>query len=378
MKNLDLQEIREQLDGIDSRLVELFEKRMQLCADVAEFKIETGKAVYDGEREKQKLQAVTDIAHGDFNKKGVYELFSQLMSISRKFQYRIQAEHGMNPDTGFSMVDKLKTKGARVVYQGVEGSYQHGAALKFFGEQASMYHVRSFEDAMVEVEEGRADYAVLPIENSSAGAVSDNYDNLVKHDLYIVAETRLAVNHALLGLPEAELGDIRRVYSHPQALMQCSRYLNANRQWCQFNVENTAVAAKKVLEDKDPSQAAVASQIAGQLYGLKVLESSINHEKDNTTRFIILSKEPVYTKDASKVSICFEGLHKSGSLYNMLGNFIYNDVNMVMIESRPIEGSSWEYRFFVDVEGSLGDAAIRNALRGIQEEAVSMRVLGNY
>lgn len=378
MKNLDLQEIREQLDGIDSRLVELFEKRMQLCADVAEFKIETGKAVYDGEREKQKLQAVTDIAHGDFNKKGVYELFSQLMSISRKFQYRIQAEHGMNPDTGFSMVDKLKTKGARVVYQGVEGSYQHGAALKFFGEQASMYHVRSFEDAMVEVEEGRADYAVLPIENSSAGAVSDNYDNLVKHDLYIVAETRLAVNHALLGLPEAELGDIRRVYSHPQALMQCSRYLNANRRWCQFNVENTAVAAKKVLEDKDPSQAAVASQIAGQLYGLKVLESSINHEKDNTTRFIILSKEPVYTKDASKVSICFEGLHKSGSLYNMLGNFIYNDVNMVMIESRPIEGSSWEYRFFVDVEGSLGDAAIRNALRGIQEEAVSMRVLGNY
>lgn len=378
MKNLDLQEIREQLDSIDSRLVELFEKRMQLCADVAEFKIETGKAVYDGEREKQKLQAVTDIAHGDFNKKGVYELFSQLMSISRKFQYRIQAEHGMNPDTGFSMVDKLKTKGARVVYQGVEGSYQHGAALKFFGEQASMYHVRSFEDAMVEVEEGRADYAVLPIENSSAGAVSDNYDNLVKHDLYIVAETRLAVNHALLGLPEAELGDIRRVYSHPQALMQCSRYLNANRQWCQFNVENTAVAAKKVLEDKDLSQAAVASQIAGQLYGLKVLESSINHEKDNTTRFIILSKEPVYTKDASKVSICFEGLHKSGSLYNMLGNFIYNDVNMVMIESRPIEGSSWEYRFFVDVEGSLGDAAIRNALRGIQEEAVSMRVLGNY
>ena len=378
MDNLDLQEIREQLDGIDAQLVELFEKRMQLCTDVAGFKIETGKAVYDGEREKQKLQTVTALAHGDFNKKGVHEFFSQLMTISRRYQYRLMAEHGLNPDTGFSMVDRLKTEGARIVYQGVEGSYGHGAALQFFGDQASVYHVRTFEDAMVEVEEGRADYAVLPIENSSAGAVSDNYDNLVKHNLYIVAETRLAVDHALLGLPEAELGDIRRVYSHPQALMQCSQYLSANRQWCQFNMENTAVAAKKVLEDKDPSQAAVASVIAGRLYGLKVLESSINYNKNNTTRFIILSKQPVYTRDAAKVSICFEGLHKSGSLYNMLGNLIYNDVNMLMIESRPIEGRSWEYRFFVDVEGSLSDAAIRNALKGISEEAVSMRILGNY
>lgn len=378
MKNLDLQEIRGQLDEIDARLVELYEKRMQLCADVAEFKIETGKAVYDGEREKQKLQAVTGMAHGEFNKKGVYELFSQLMTVSRRFQYRLLAEHGQSPDTGFTMVDRLNTDGVRIVYQGVEGSYGHGAALQFFGGQAQVYHVKTFEDAMVEVEEGRADYAVLPIENSSAGAVSDNYDNLVKHNLYIVAETPLAVEHALLGLPQAELKDIRRVYSHPQALMQCSQYLNANRQWHQFNMENTAVAAKKVLEDKDPSQAAVASVIAGKLYGLKVLESSINHNKDNTTRFIILSRQPVYTRDAAKVSICFEGLHKSGSLYNMLGNFIYNDVNMLMIESRPIEGRSWEYRFFVDVEGSLGDAAVRNALKGISEEAVSMRILGNY
>ena len=117
---------------------------------------------------------------------------------------------------------------------------------------------------------------------------------------------------------------------------------------------------------------------AGALYGLKVLEASINNNKNNTTRFIIVARKPMYRKDAGKVSICFEGLHKSGSLYNMLGNFIYNDVNMLMIESRPIEGRSWEYRFFVDVEGSLGDPAIRNALLGISEEAVSMRILGNY
>ena len=378
MENLDLQEIRGQLDEIDSQLVQLFERRMKLCGDVAEFKIGTGKQVYDGERERQKLETVTGLTHGDFNRQGVYELFSQIMTISRRLQYGLLAEHGMNLDTGFTMVDDLTRDNVRIVYQGVEGAYSHGAALQYFGDDADVYHVPSFEDALVEVEEERADYAVLPIENSSAGAVSDNYDNLVKHNLYIVAETRVSVTHALLGLPGAGLSDIRRVYSHPQALMQCSRYLNANRQWTQFSVENTAGAAKKVLEDQDPSQAAVASEIAGKLYGLQVLERAINHDKDNTTRFIILSRTPVYKKGAGKVSICFEGLHKSGSLYNMLGNFIYNNVNMVMIESRPIVGRSWEYRFFVDVEGSLSDGAIQNALKGISEEAVSMRILGNY
>lgn len=378
MENLDLQEIRGRLDEIDSQLVELFERRMKLCGDVAEFKIETGKPVYDGEREKQKLESVKSMVQVEFDKQSVYELFFQIMSISRKFQYRLLAEHGFKLDSGFTMVEDLKRDGVRIVYQGVEGAYSHGAALQYFGDDADVYNVPSFEDALVEVEEGRADYAVLPIENSSAGAVSDNYDNLVKHNLYIVAETQVSVTHALLGLKGASMEDIKRVYSHPQALMQCSRYLNANRQWTQYSVENTAGAAKKVLEEQDPAQAAVASEIAGKLYGLQVLERAINHEKDNTTRFIILSKSPVYKKGAGKVSICFEGLHKSGSLYNMLGNFVYNDVNMVMIESRPIEGRSWEYRFFVDVEGSLGDAAIQNALKGISEEAVSMRILGNY
>ena len=331
------------------------------------------------------------MAHGDFNRQGVYELFSQIMTISRRLQYGILAGHGQRLDTGFTMVQELKRDHSRIVYQGVEGAYSHAAALQYFGDDADVYHVPSFEDAMVEVEEGRADYAVLPIENSSAGAVSGNYDNLVMHNLYIVAETQVSVNHALLGLKGAVLSDIKRVYSHPQALMQCSRYLNANRQWTQFSVENTAGAAKKILEDQDIAQAAVASETAGRLYGLQVLERGINHDKDNTTRFIILSKSPVYRKDAGKVSICFEGLHKSGSLYNMpvsythlralynmLGNLIYNNVNMLMIESRPIVGRSWEYRFFVDVEGSLGDAAIQNALKGISEEAVSMRILGNY
>ena len=378
MENLDLQEIRGQLDGIDSQLVELFERRMKLCGDVAEYKIGTGKAVYDAAREKEKLGTVTGMAHGDFNRQGVYELFSQIMTISRRLQYGILAGHGQCLDTGFTMVQELKRDHSRIVYQGVEGAYSHAAALQYFGDDADVYHVPSFEDAMVEVEEGRADYAVLPIENSSAGAVSGNYDNLVMHNLYIVAETQVSVNHALLGLKGAVLSDIKRVYSHPQALMQSSRYLNSHRDWAQYSVENTAASAKKVLNDGKKNQAAVASEKAGKLYGLKVLEPSINHNKDNTTRFIILSRDPIYREDASKVSISFELPHTSGSLYNMLSNFIYNHVNMRMIESRPIAGRNWEYRFFVDIEGNLGDAQIQNALKGIEEEASNMRILGNY
>ncbi|MFR3730036.1 prephenate dehydratase [Lacrimispora sp.] len=378
MKTLDLEEIRKQLDGIDRELVALFETRMELCREVAEYKIGTGKPVYDGEREQQKIDAVTGMVEGEFLKQAVKELFTQIMTISRNYQYRQMAESGFQAEHTFRPVKSLALSGVRVAYQGVEGAYSHGAALKYFGQEASLYHVATWDDAMKEVEEGRADYAVLPIENSSAGAVTDNYDLLMKYHNYIVAETFLTVNHALLGLPDARTEDIRTVFSHPQALMQCSEFLNANRQWKQISVENTAVAAKKVLEEGDATQAAVASEIAGELYGLKVLSSSINHNKNNTTRFIILSKEAVYREEAEKISLSFELPHKSGSLYNLLSNFIYNGVNMFMIESRPIPGRNWEYRFFVDIEGNLSQASIQNALKGISEEGRNMRILGNY
>nr|WP_330372827.1 prephenate dehydratase [Lacrimispora celerecrescens] len=378
MKTLDLQEIRKQLDGIDREIVSLFEKRMALSGQVAEYKIETGKPVYDREREQQKIESVTGMVEDEFQKQAVRELFTQMMTISRHFQYKLMAEHGLKAENDFRPVKNLPANQVRVVYQGVEGAYTHEAALKYFGADVDIYHVDSWEDAMKEVEAGTADYAVLPIENSSAGAVTHNYDLLIKYNNYIVAETLLPVDHALLGLSEAEEGDIKTVFSHPQALMQCSEFLNANRNWRQISVENTAVAAKKVFEDGDPSQAAVASEIAGNIYGLKVLKSSINHNKNNTTRFIILSREPIYREDAGKISISFELPHKSGSLYNMLSNFIYNGVNMMMIESRPILGRNWEYRFFIDIEGNLSDASIQNALKGISEEGSNMRVLGNY
>ncbi len=378
MNNLDLQEIRAQLDQIDGKLAALFEERMKLCADVAEFKTENGKAVYDPVREKEKLAAVRKLAHSPFTELAMEELFAQLMTISRRYQYQLMGSHSKRTEPEFQMVEYLPTADVRIVYQGVEGAYSHEAALRFFGEQANVYHVPTWEDAMEEVTCGRAAYAVLPIENSSAGAIMDNYDLLLKYNNYIVGETEVVVKHALLGLPEAELSDIRTIYSHPQALMQSSQFLNSHREWRQVSLENTAVAAKQVVEAKDITQAAVASERAGRLYGLKVLKPEINHNSCNVTRFIILGRQPVYRMDAKKVSICFELPHVSGSLYNMLGHFIYNHVNMLMIQSRPILERNWEYRFFVDIEGTLKDAQVQNALLGIKQEAANMRILGSF
>lgn len=375
---MDLQACRDQLDQIDKKIVELFEARMAVCGEVAEDKIRTGKAVYDGAREQQKLDTVEQMAHSEYNQIAVRELFSQMMTISRRYQYRLLAEHGMGIDLGFRKIDALDLGDVRVVYQGVEGAYSHAATLQYFGRDVDAYHVEQFEDAMQEVRDGRADYAVLPIENSSAGAVTDNYDLLVQYKNYIVAETFVAASHALLGTPDAELSDIRTVYSHPQALMQSSAFLGAHREWKQISLENTAVSAKKVIDEGDKSQAAVASETAGKLYGLKVLKTAIQNNQGNTTRFMILSRDAVYRKDAGKVTISFELAHKSGTLYSILGNFIYNGVNMRKIESRPIAGRSWEYRFFIDIEGNLDDAGIKNALKGISEEAQNMRILGNY
>jgi chorismate mutase/prephenate dehydratase len=263
------------------------------------------------------------------------------------------------------------------VYQGVEGAYGHGATLQYFGNDVDAYHVASFEDVMKEIQAGNADFGVLPIENSSAGAINDNYDLLIKYENYIVAEVLLPVSHALLAGQDTELSDIRTVYSHPQALMQCSNYLN-EQGWQQISLANTAVAAKKVIEDGDKTQAAVASEIAGRLYGLKALKTSIQNNQGNTTRFMVVSKKPVYRKDAEKISLCFELPHRYGTLYNVLGNLVFNHVNMLRILSRPIAGRNWEYRFFVDIEGNLQDTAVQNAIKSIEAEASNLRIFGNY
>ena len=375
---IDLQECRDEIDVIDSEIIRLFEKRMKVCEDVAEYKIRTGKKVLDPERERKKLEVLREKAHGEFNRLGAQELFQQIMAISRKRQYQLLNEHGVEDDEKLEMVDHLPLENVTVVFQGVEGAYSYAAMREYFSDEIRSFHVKTWRDAMEEVAEGRADYAVLPIENSTAGIVAGIYDLLAEYDLSIVGEQIIRPEHVLLGMQDASLEDITCVCSHPQALAQCGKYLETHPGWKTREMENTAGSAKQVKEDGDKTQAAIASRQAGELYGLKILAENICYNGQNATRFIIVSKKPIYVKDAHKISIFFELPHESGTLYNMLSHIIYNGLNMTKIESRPIAGRTWEYRFFVDFEGNLKDSAVKNALRGLRDEARNMKILGNY
>ncbi len=377
-KSLDLSEIRNQIDEVDATIVEEFEKRMRLCKDVAQFKIDNGKNVLDKEREIQKIEKVASLAKNDFNRQSVKELFTQIMAISRKLQYQILTENGMSAKIDFKETDDIKRENIKVVYQGVPGAYSHQAMLNYFGNDVENHNVATFREAMEAVSKGVADYAVLPIENSTAGTVNDVYDLLFEFDNYIVATTDVIVRHALLGTKEAELEDIEVVYSHPQGLMQCNEFLEEHRDWQQVSQANTAGSAKKVMEKNNKKYAAIASTIAADIYGLKVLKENINRNSENTTRFIIVGKEKVYKKDASKVFLLFEISHTSGSLYNTLSHFIYNGINMSSIESRPIKGRKWEYRFFVELDGNLKDLSVINAINGLIEETSFVKIVGNY
>ncbi len=351
---------------------------MDICSKVADYKIETGKKVFDRTREEQKLRTLKALTHNEFNACGVQELFEQIMSMSRKLQYKKLAEKGSSGRLPFIGVDRLDTENSRVVFQGAEGAYSQMAMLKYFGEDVNCFHVDTFRDAMCALEEGSADFAVLPIENSTAGIVNESYDLLVEFENYIVGEQIIKIEHCLMGLPGTDYEKIETVYSHPQSLMQSSRYLNEHENWRQISMQNNAFAARKVSEDGDKTQVAIASEQAAKIYDLDILERGVNQSETNSTRFIIVTNQKIFLKNAKKVSLCLEVPHESGSLYHILSHFIYNNLNMCKIESRPIEDRNWEYRFFIDFEGNLADSAVKNALRGLREEARSMKILGNY
>ncbi|MBQ6407540.1 MAG: prephenate dehydratase [Butyrivibrio sp.] len=375
---MDLNELRLEIDNVDRQMVELFEKRMDIASRIADYKIANGKKVFDRDRELQKIKAVKELAHSDFNKIGVEELFSQLMSVSRKLQYQKLSDVGASGHLPFIPIDSIDKKNSRVCYQGAEGAYSELAMKKFFGDDVNCFHVETFRDAMQVLEEGSADYAVLPIENSTAGVISETYDLLTEYENYIVGEQIIEIRHCLMGVKGATLSDIKTVYSHPQSLMQSARFLNQHSDIRQIGMKNNAFAARKVSEDNDKTEAAIASSLAAKIYGLDIIQEGINQADSNSTRFIVVTNQKVFLRGAGKISLCLEIPHEAGALYHIMSHFIYNNLNMTKIESRPIEDKDWEYRFFIDFDGNLEDSAVKNALRGLREEAKMMKVLGNY
>lgn len=374
----DINQIREDIKEVDYKIAELFEKRMKYTAELAETKKEIGAPIYDKNREDEKLADITKNRSNPFIVKGLEEIFIQMMSISRKYQYHLVHQRDRYIENYFTEVPELVMfPDTRVVYAGVPGSFTCMASEKFFGRDIDHYGVAQFKEVALALNNGDADYGVLPIENSSAGDVAGVYNILLENDVCIVGEVFVKVDHCLLGCPGSKIEEIKTVYSHPQGLMQCAPYLEKLGAE-QKSVENTAIAAEMVAKRNNPQEAAIASRRAAELYGLDILAESINFDASNETRFVILSKKRQYTKDASKISISFAVLHESGTLYNILSHFIYNDLNLSHIESVPLPDRQWEYRFYVDISGNLHDPEVRNALQGVRAEAANFRILGNY
>lgn len=376
----NLQEIREEMDALDQEMVRLYQKRIRLCEDVAEYKILTGKPILDRQREEEKLRTLSDLADTEFDKNAIVELYKQIMAISRRYQYAYinrKKESRFN----FLEVEDICKVGddIKVAYQGASGAYQEIAARKFFERvcQPSLQSIPTFEETIDAVLHQDVDFAVIPIENSSAGQVSDTYDLLAGKEVYIVGEICIPIRHALLGVRGALMSDIKTVYSHAQGLMQCQEFLKQNN-FVGVSYPNTALSAKKIQEEKDASQAAIASLLSASVYDLDVLQENINDVDINTTRFVVLSARQMFSSDATKISIVFSIPHKHGSLYDILGNIMFNGLNMLKIESRPIKEREWEYRFFVDIEGNLNDPGVMNALDAIRMEVGEFRILGCY
>ena len=373
----DLTKLRDEIDIIDDQIVRLFERRMGVAENVAAYKRSVGKPVLDKEREKIKIQKVTEKTSNEFNRHGVESLFSQIMAVSRMLQYQRLASERTDLE-GFEVENIETKKTTKVVYAGVPGAYAEAAMDGYFGTEIDGFNVETFGDAMEAVHNGEAEYGVLPIENSSTGSVNDVYDLLSAYDNHIVGEHMVKIEHALLGLPGSRLEDVHTVYSHPQGLMQCSRFLDEHRDWQQVSLQNTAASAKRVLDDGDPGQVAIASRQAAKNFGLTVLKEKLNDLDNNSTSFVIIHHKKVFQENADKISICFELPHESGSLYSILGHFIFNGLNMTRIESRPIKGQPWQYRFFIDFNGNLREQTVKNALHGIQSETENFRILGSY
>ena len=375
---MDIKEARRQIDEIDARIIELYNKRMEKVEEIASSQDGGSIRPLDQQRARAKLSLLRNSNPDTIIGRGAEEILEQIMALGRKRQYQLMAERETRIRLPFTEVESLARDNLRVVYQGDRGSYSDMAMRTFFGDDVDNFNVETFRDAMIAIEEGAADYAVLPIENSTAGVVSQIYDMLAEFENYIVGEQIIRVEHCLMACDEANENTIERVYSHAQSLMQCERFLAGFPHWEQISMQNNAFAAMKVAKEQDVTQAAIAGELAAQLYGLKILKKGINHDENNSTRFIIVTNQKVFVKNANRISICMEGAHESGSLYHLLSHIIYNGLNMTKIESRPIEERSWEYRFFIDFDGNLRDPGVRNALRGLRDDARFLRVLGNY
>lgn len=379
---MDLQQCRSRIDQIDEELVSLFCERMKVVEEVAAYKKANHLPVLQTGRETQVLEHVSQLAgttYGDYAK----ALFTSIMNISKARQntqlqgdgteeYRLFLEEVINRSRKQTL-----PLSARTACQGVEGAYSQRACLQLF-QKPDILFMKTFDDVFRAIEQGEAEFGILPIENSTAGSVTAVYDLMRKHHFYICAATRVKVDHALLVKPGVKLEEVKTIYSHEQGLAQCAAYISGHPGWSQTKYPNTAAAAKYVSETADRGSAAIASDLCAKLYGLDILEEGIQDAKNNFTRFICISKQPWIFPGADKISLALTLPHQVGTLYQLISQIAAFHLNLTKLESRPIPDTDFEFMFYVDIEGSLYDPKTLEFVCGLRQSLNFLEVLGNY
>ncbi len=368
-----LDDYRKEIELIDKQFITLFEQRMDLVLKIAEIKKKHHLQVLQKSREEQ----VIENALANLNKKKYIQcatdFIMQIMRISRDMQKQ-QMQFAHTSGKLLNIKNKCKTIG----FQGVAGSFSEEALIQYFGEEVSRKPYEEFEDVFLGLKNNEVQYGILPIENSTTGAVNVVYDLLEKYGYYIIGEVYIPIRQHLMGISGASFGGIKEVYSHTQGFEQSTDFLNNHKHFRLIPYHNTAVSAKYVSQIKDNTKAAVASRRAAQIYNLDIIEENIQNKNNNATRFIIMSKDLFADKQANKVSVVFSMDHKAGTLYNLLGAFAENELNLVKIESRPKCDNPWTYYLYADFEGNINNENTKNALEQIQKASAYFRVLGSY
>ncbi len=265
-----------------------------------------------------------------------------------------------------------------VAYQGEPGAYSEMALIDFFGKDTKSIGFESFDDVFECLKKKECDYAMLPVENSSTGAIRQVYDLLAQYEAYIVGETTVAVRHNLMALPGVTLEDINGVYSHEQGIFQCEKFLRSHPDWKKIPQADTAGSAKMIAETNDKKKAAICSARAAEIYHLHILEKDINDNLNNTTRFVVVSRQMEYPEGKDKICIAITADHESGSLHEILTVFKMFNLNLVKIESRPIQGEKWQYMFFVEFMGDVEQEEVQKAFFALAEKSNTLRVFGNF
>lgn len=373
---MDLKDIRAEIDEIDSQLVDLLLKRMNCSEQVTRYKAENNMPIFNNEREQQIINKVT--ANSGRYADCTRIIFENIMEISRGLQHDIigSGKELRNLFDSAESTLKINETHKKVACFGSEGSNTHIALLKLFPQSKPVFYSK-FNNVFEALAKKEVEYGIIPIENSSAGSVIDVYDLMLQYRYYIVSAADIKINHCIAGLDNSEISDIKEVYSKDQALAQCSRFIDKHN-ISPMLYTSTSAAAKMVAESDDKSLAAICSKYAAKEYSLKILDENIQNDENNCTRFIVISRTPIISTEADKISLCFSVAHIKGSLCSVLSRFSSHGLNLTKIESRPMVGKGFEYLFYLDFTGNAQSEHIKKLLCSLSEELPEFSFLGNY